>query len=138
METLTLINQWTCTYDPKKSLRILYTNYKGEAAWRRVVPLTQTVTDPPATDDFSRKWFTPRTSSLEFLITPHHQKEQQILHCIDLDKKDYRSFALADIHYILPEEEAARMDDWILNFINRNIAAITKGVKEYMDECGSK
>lgn len=55
-------------------VEILYTNYKGERAWRRILPL--------------KIWF----GSTEW-----HPAEQWFMDAEDIDRKATRSFALCDI-----------------------------------------
>jgi predicted DNA-binding transcriptional regulator YafY len=55
-----------------------YTNYKGEVGMRKVIPLCLR--------------FNHLGSSEKFY------KDQWVLECFDLDKNDYRTFALKDIH----------------------------------------
>lgn len=57
------------------AVRIDYTNFRGERAWRRVVPL---------------RWV--------FETTEWHPEEQWIMYGIDLDKMRERGFAMKDIH----------------------------------------
>lgn len=52
----------------------LYVNYKEEREMRVVVPL-----------------------HLRFGRTAYHEEDQWLLECFDIDKKDYRTFALSGI-----------------------------------------
>ena len=52
-----------------------YTNHRGKTALRTVVPLC-----------------------LRFDATPYHRESQWLLECLDVDKNEYRTFALKDIH----------------------------------------
>jgi predicted DNA-binding transcriptional regulator YafY len=61
-------------WDPRKAIRIVYRNYRGETARREVVP--------------QRVWFG---------ATNWHPEEQWLLDAIDLKKGAKRSFALRDI-----------------------------------------
>ena len=61
-------------HDPHKTIRIVYTNYRGETARREVVP--------------QRVWFG---------ATEWHPEEQWLLDAIDIEKGAERSFALRDI-----------------------------------------
>jgi hypothetical protein len=61
--------------DGTKAVYILYTNWKGETAWRKVLP-----------------W------KMLFKSTPHHQEEQWILKAYDVDKNAERDFAMRDVH----------------------------------------
>ena len=54
-----------------------YTNYKGERRWRHV---------------------RPTFSGLIFSSSEWHSKRQWLLQAFDYEKKDRRSFAMADIH----------------------------------------
>ena len=60
------------TYPEQVTIR--YRNYKGETAWRRIVP--------------QRIWFGS---------TRWHPESQWIMEAIDLDKNSLRSFALRDV-----------------------------------------
>lgn len=70
--------------DIERCVYILYTNYRSETAWRRVVP-----------------------KQLLFKSTPSHPEEQWILKSWDLDKDAERDFAMKDIHkwQMQPPEE---------------------------------
>jgi hypothetical protein len=63
------------TVHPETPLRILYTNHRGETAWRTVTPI---------------QWF--------FGTTDWHPEVQWFVHAIDADKGGPRTFALKDIH----------------------------------------
>lgn len=54
---------------------IEYTNWKGARAKRKIDPI-----------------------NMYFGKTEHHQDPQWLLRAYDLDKKDYRNFAMKDIH----------------------------------------
>lgn len=58
----------------QKSIKILYTNWKGETAIRQIVPIR-----------------------LEYLATEWHPEEQWCLIAFDLDKQAERNFACKDI-----------------------------------------
>lgn len=58
----------------QKSIKILYTNWKGETAIRHIVPIR-----------------------LEYLANEWHPEEQWCLIAFDLDKQAERSFACKDI-----------------------------------------
>lgn len=62
--------------DPAKeeAVDILYQNHRGEIAWRRIVPFV----------------FYRGTSD-------HHREEQYLLHALDADKNESRTFAVNDI-----------------------------------------
>jgi predicted DNA-binding transcriptional regulator YafY len=64
--------------DQRKAIGILYRNYRGETAERKIVP--------------QRLWFG---------ATEWHPEEQWLLDAIDLDKQAPRSFALRDIQSYL-------------------------------------
>ena len=51
-----------------------YTNHRGETAVRSVIP-----------------------TQLDYRTSPHHPEPQWLLHGYDLDRKDWRTFALKDI-----------------------------------------
>lgn len=55
-------------------VRIFYTNWKGETAWRNIVP-----------------------KELWFGATQYHLEPQWLLKAIDLDKNAERDFAMQDI-----------------------------------------
>lgn len=57
------------------SVKILYKNHRGTVAVRHVVP-----------------------ERIFFGETPYHKGEQWFLTALDLDKKETRDFAMADIH----------------------------------------
>ncbi len=60
--------------DEKKVVKILYTNYRGETAMRRIIP-----------------------KEVVFLATEWHPEEQWCLIAHDLDKDAERTFACKDI-----------------------------------------
>lgn len=62
------------THDPAHELRILYTNWRGETAWRRIVP-----------------------RGLRFASTEWHPEPQWLLDAWDVEKGAERSFALRDV-----------------------------------------
>ena len=57
-----------------KIVRILYKNYKGEIAYRKIIP-----------------------KSIDFISTNWHPEEQWILTAFDIDKNADRGFAVIDI-----------------------------------------
>ncbi len=57
-----------------KIIRILYINWKGSLNWRTIIPET-----------------------IDFKSTEWHPEKQWILHALDLDKQEYRDFAMKDI-----------------------------------------
>ncbi|MGW6061923.1 hypothetical protein [Streptomyces sp. NPDC055189] len=57
-----------------KTVRILYVNYRGEKAWRRIQPV--------------KIWYG---------ATDWHPEYQWLMDALDLEKKAERSFALKDI-----------------------------------------
>lgn len=61
-------------FDLRKAVGIVYTNYRGETARRKIIP--------------QRLWFG---------ATQWHPDEQWLLDAIDVEKKAPRSFALRDI-----------------------------------------
>ena len=58
----------------KWMVRILYKNYKGDIAYRRIIP-----------------------KSIDFISTDWHPEEQWILTAFDVDKNVERGFAVIDI-----------------------------------------
>jgi predicted DNA-binding transcriptional regulator YafY len=58
----------------KKTVKILYKNYRGEVAYRTIIP-----------------------KSIGFLSTEWHPKEQWILTAFDFEKNADRGFSIADI-----------------------------------------
>lgn len=61
-------------FDPEREIVIRYTNYRGETALRRIIPM-----------------------SLRFGSTEWHPRAQWLLEAFDLDRHAERSFALQDI-----------------------------------------
>ncbi len=59
---------------PKQAVRILYTNHRGDTAWRRIVP-----------------------ESIQWGSTDWHPEPQWLLWAFDLDRDAVRTFALRDI-----------------------------------------
>lgn len=59
--------------------KVLYTNYKGETRWRYITP---------------KKYF--------FGKTEYHPTEQWLMETFDHDKQGERTYALADIHVLIP------------------------------------
>lgn len=57
-----------------KSVRILYTNYRGETALRNIIP-----------------------EKLFFGSTQWHPEPQWLLEAVDLDRQEKRSFAMKDV-----------------------------------------
>jgi hypothetical protein len=57
------------------TVRILYTNWRGETGWRTIVPLR-----------------------LDFCSTEWHPDMQWVLQAVDVEKRAERSFAMKDIH----------------------------------------
>lgn len=62
------------TTDMEKVVRILYTNYRHETAVRTIIP--------------ERIWYGP---------TSWHPEQQWLLDAFDVEKRERRSFAVADI-----------------------------------------
>lgn len=60
--------------EDNKIVKILYINWKGELNWRTIIP-----------------------EVIEFKSTQWHPEEQWLLHALDLDKQEYRDFAMKDI-----------------------------------------
>jgi hypothetical protein len=63
-----------CSLPSSREVSILYRNWKGEVAWRRIVPL-----------------------SISFESSQWHPVPQWIMRALDIDKEAERSFAIADI-----------------------------------------
>lgn len=63
--------------DPTKIVWIDYTNYRGERAWRQIMPLSE---------------------PLSWENSEWHPETQWVMRAIDIDKNVERSFALASIH----------------------------------------
>jgi predicted DNA-binding transcriptional regulator YafY len=61
-------------FDSKLIVTILYTNYRGETAYRRIVP-----------------------KGLRFAATEWHPEPQWLLDALDLDRGAERSFTLKDV-----------------------------------------
>jgi predicted DNA-binding transcriptional regulator YafY len=70
------------TTETHKTVSILYTNYRGETAIRKIVP--------------ERLWFGK---------TEWHPQEQWLLDAFDLDKNAARGFAVKDIKAWIVEKE---------------------------------
>ena len=60
--------------EDQKRIQIHYKNYKGEIAWRNILP-----------------------GQIRFASTEHHIEEQWLMDAQDIDKGAQRSFALKDI-----------------------------------------
>lgn len=71
--------------DPEKEILIRYTNYRGETALRRIIPI-----------------------SLRFGSTEWHPRPQWLLEAFDLDRRAERAFALKDILEWSPADESGR------------------------------
>jgi len=65
----------------KRTVFILYTNYRGQQAWRKVLPL-----------------------SMWFGVSPYHERPQWFVKAVALDRADERDFALKDIAQWRTEE----------------------------------
>ncbi len=63
------------SFDPKAVIKIRYTNYRGETAVRRIVPI-----------------------QIRFAASEWHPVEQWLIDAYDIDRQVERSFAMADIH----------------------------------------
>lgn len=82
----------------ERAIEFLYTNWRGDTARRRVVPMR-----------------------LEYGFTEHHRSSQWLLHAIDLEKNAERTFALSGI-IAAYEAQMARLtierddavNDWLL------------------------
>jgi predicted DNA-binding transcriptional regulator YafY len=68
------LKQVNVPLDDKTTVRILYTNYRGETAVRQIVP--------------KRVWY----GSTEW-----HPEDQWLLDAVDLEKNALRAFALKDV-----------------------------------------
>jgi hypothetical protein len=80
------------TSDTKKAVFILYTNYRGETAPRRIIP-----------------------KSIRFAASEWHPEEQWLMDAFDIDKNAERSFALKDIlkwHGSLNEQPQVSENDY--------------------------
>lgn len=60
--------------DNQKSVKILYVNWEGEERVRTILP--------------ERIWYGK---------TEWHKEEQWLLHALDLEKNEYRDFAMKDV-----------------------------------------
>lgn len=77
------------THEPSHEVRILYTNWSGETAWRSIVP-----------------------RSLRFASTEWHPEPQWLLDAWDIEKSAERSFALHDIRqWLRPDETLPATDE---------------------------
>lgn len=63
-----------------KNVKILYTNWRGEKAWRTILP-----------------------ENIYFGSTEYHPEEQWLLKAFDVEKNAYRDFAVKDIASWIPE-----------------------------------
>lgn len=61
--------------DPRKEIIIDYTNWRGERSLRRILPM-----------------------GIEFQNNEWHPEMQWMIEAIDLDKNEFRCFALVGIH----------------------------------------
>ncbi len=68
--------------NPGSSVHIWYTNHRGEARWRHVVP-----------------------REIRFGSTEHHKEMQWLLEAFDVDKDASRTFAMNDIRTWMPYNE---------------------------------
>ncbi len=66
------------TVEPNKTIRVEYTNWRNETAVRTIVPI-----------------------SLRWGSTEWHTEEQWLLKVWDVERKDYREYALRDIKKFL-------------------------------------
>ena len=71
--------------DPEKEILIRYTNYRGETALRRIIPI-----------------------SLRFGSTQWHPEPQWLLEAFDLDRRAARAFAFKDILEWSPTDRSGR------------------------------
>lgn len=71
-------------YSEEQVVYVLYTNWEGKTAWRRVIPFQM----PP-----------------QFRSTSWHPEPQWLLLVWDLDKKAERSYAIKDIHRWVPQKD---------------------------------
>jgi len=69
--------------EEKKIVKIVYTNYRGETAERKIIPI-----------------------ELWFGSTEWHPEEQWLLKAFDLDKKAERNFALKDVKNLTLKRKA--------------------------------
>ena len=58
----------------EQEVTILYTNYKGQTRYRKIVP-----------------------KNIEFTSTNWHKEKQWILNALDVEKQELRGFAIKDI-----------------------------------------
>jgi len=63
------------SFDPNAVVKIRYTNYRGETAVRKIVPIR-----------------------IRFAASEWHPGEQWLMDAYDIDRQAERSFAMADIH----------------------------------------
>jgi hypothetical protein len=64
--------------DPARVVTIRYTNYRGETADRKIVPVPET---------------------MRFAATQHHPEPQWVFDAFDVEKGATRTFALKDVHF---------------------------------------
>jgi hypothetical protein len=134
MAEITLTNTWVYTYNEKAVLRILYCNHRKKVSWRRVIPVTQCQREYPPTDPVRL----PNWEVVEFRTTEHHPEPQQLFHCICLEKKDYRSFALVDCLCIIAEAEAAKLSKPFLNYLENELVLLQRAAQEAYAICKEK
>lgn len=70
------------------AIEVNYKNHRGETRKRLIIP-----------------------NSIRFAATEHHPKPQWILSCLDLEKKAYRDYALADCDFRMIGDRVNRIID---------------------------
>lgn len=91
--------------DPTRAIHVLYTNHKNRTAWRKVVPLNKL---------------------LRYDTTPHHPDKQWLMEVWDVNKQEYRTYALEGIHWIMSEEQYGEEP-------SENLEALRKQYEEMPD-----
>lgn len=74
MEAAILTSELEAAISASAKVQILYTNYRGETAYRVILP--------------QRLWFGS---------TQYHPEEQDLLDALDVEKNEVRNFAVKDI-----------------------------------------
>lgn len=87
----------------RADVRIKYTNYKGETSWRVISPV-----------------------GIRFGPTVWHQEPQWLLSAMDLDKNEYREFAVKDIVVWLPINKDLNDKDKIILALELEVEELKK------------
>ncbi len=77
------------TSEPETYVRFFYKNWRGESAWRRVKPV-----------------------DIRYGSTEYHKEPQWVLRAFDLDKAEFRDFAMSCISEWTGEFNVAGLSDY--------------------------